>query len=70
MKTTTDLIDGELMIIERHMKQYGFITRMYSKQSYDRSFILAIGRGVTRNHISKVVKTSETDEDYILRVRD
>lgn len=70
MKTTTNLVDGELMIIERQMKLYGFITRMYSKQSYDRNFILAIGRAMTRNHITKNVKTSETDEDYILRVRD
>lgn len=70
MKTTPNLIDGELMIVERHMKLYGSITRMYSKHSYERSFILAIGRAMTRNHITKDVKTSETDDDYILRVRD
>lgn len=70
MKTTPNLIDGELMIAERHMKLHGSITRMYSKQYYERSFIKAIGRAMTRNHITKDVKISETDDDYILRVRD
>lgn len=70
MKTTPNLIDGELMIVERHIKLYGFVTRMYSKQSYERSFIKAIGRTVTRNHITKDVGISETDDDYILRVED
>ncbi|WP_411842197.1 hypothetical protein [Salinicoccus sp. HZC-1] len=69
MKTTPNLIDGELMIVERHMRLYGLTTRMYSKQSYERSFIHAMGKTVARNYKTKYVTTSETNEHYILRVR-
>lgn len=68
MKTTPNLIDGELMIVEGQLKQYGSTTDIYSKQSYQHGFFKAIARTTKRNHITKSVRTIETEEDYILKV--
>ncbi|WP_017548633.1 hypothetical protein [Salinicoccus carnicancri] len=71
MKTTPNLISGELMIIEKQMRHHihDSYARMYSKAFYDKHFVKALGRQLTYKHMDKNINVSATEDDYILEVK-
>ena len=66
MKSTPDLIKGELYHLMSHLV---FPTeKRYSKDFYDRKFFIHVARTIQNRLPSHVITASETKDEYILRI--
>ena len=66
MKPTQNLINGELYAI---LHKLAFpLEKRYSKEFYNRHFIIHVARTIQKKLPDHVINASETTTDYILRI--
>ena len=66
MKTTADLIKGEIYYVMNHLVIPA--EKRYSKEFYDRKFFINVARTLQNELPDHVINASETTTDYILRI--
>ena len=66
MKSTPDLIKGELYHLMSHLVFPA--EKRYSKAFYDRKFFINVARTLRNELPDHVINASETTTDYILRI--
>lgn len=66
MKATSNDIQGECMALK---KRYGWpIEKEYSKEFYNRKFVVGVGRQMENDCSDYTVKLAERKNDFVLRV--